>query len=212
MFLNRRLLPLSVFALTAGLLTGIVPFYTEFSLLQHYTIQVGIVYAYFKTYNANVNATGLSGSELISCVFVLNITNPTSETIGMTDVTVDFVQSARKDPEKIIMENETIQYERSFADHVIEYYWFPNSTRLIALTATGELSDLGRGALESGKGYFLAHLMGRTEIGALASSDFVLKEASLETVSDNEYVYNSVFMKDYRFHFRNDEISISLEW
>lgn len=212
MFLNRKLVPLGVFALATGLLTGIAPFYTEFSLLQHYEIHVDVSYAYFNTYNASANTIGLYGSNLVSCVFVLNITNPTTETIGVTDITVGLVQSAHWDQEKIIMENETVQYERSFADHVTEYYWFPNSTRLIALTATGELSNLGREALESGKGYFLAHLMGRTQIGALASSDFVLKEVSLERVSDNEYVYNSVFMRDYRFHFRNDELGISLEW
>lgn len=209
---NWKFVMLGSFALTTGLLVGIVPFYQEFSALQYHTIQLDIVYAYFNTFKASQNVTALGNADLVSYVLVLNVTNPTGEVVKIMDLRIDFVQNAYKEDQHFKTFNEIVRFEQSFADGMMDYYWYPNVTRLIAFTGTGELSALGLTALRLGKGFFLLKLAGSTQAGAQAGSDFILKKVTLEIKNESEYVYDGIFMEDYRFHFRNDQLDISIEW
>lgn len=200
------------FSLIAGLLVGMVPFYQEFSLLSTYTINVDVVYAYFKTFDVSEDVTALANSHLISYVFVLNITNPTGETVRIKDLGIDFAQTATQNISGVYTENTIIRYTQTFAEHKMEYYWPPNSSKLAAFTATAEISSMAFAALRQGEGYFLTRLAGRTPADAQASSSLALKEATLEIINDDEFVYNITFPENYRFHFRNDELGISIEW
>jgi len=200
------------FSLIAGLLVGMVPFYQEFSLLNTYTIKVDVVYAYFKTFDVSENVSALANSNLVSYVIVLNITNPTGETVRIQDLEIDFAQTASQNSSGVYAANTIIRYTQTFAEHKMEYYWPPNSSKLAAFTATAEISSMEFAALRKGKGYFLTKLAGRTPADAQASSGLTLKEATLEIINDNEFVYNITFPKNYRFHFRNDELGVSIEW
>lgn len=208
---KKNFIALSSFALTAGLLVGVVPLYPEFSRLNTYAIKVDVVYAYFKTFSVSSGTPGLSSMPMVSYVILLNISNPTREIVRVKDLKIDFSQNASAIGNHTLMSNGIIRYARTFADHRMEYYWYPNSTRLVAFTATGEISTGGLNALKEGRGYFLITLAGRTEADAPAS-DSMLKMVTLETINDEEYVYNTVFEENYRFHFTNDELDISLEW
>jgi len=199
-------------ALTMGFLAGIVPFYREFSAQQYYTIQVDIVYAYFKMFKTGQNVPALGNADLVSYVLVLNVTNPTNEVVKIKHLTIDFVQNASKEDQHFEMFNEILRFEQSFADGFMDYYWYPHVTRLIAFTGTEELSAIGLTALRLGEGFFLLKLAGSTQAGAQAGSDFILKKVTLEIKNESEYVYNGIFMEDYRFHFRNDQLDISIEW
>jgi hypothetical protein len=109
------------------------------------------------------------------------------------------------------MTNTVVNYERDFSEGFMDYYWYPNSSRLVAFGATGEVSSLGMNVLKEGKGYFYIHLDGRTQNNAYAGGS-IIKEVTLEILNDDEFVYNTVFKENERFHFRNDELGISLEW
>jgi len=212
MYSNKTFVMLSVLALASGFLVGVVPFYQGLSILQVYSVEIKIVYAYFKIYNASNGVIGLGNASLVSYVLVLNVTNPSRETIQLRDVLIEFAGSINQTGDGFEASNDIIRYDRTFSGDVTEYYWSPNSTRLIAFTATEELSTMALAALKSGKGYFLTRLVGRANSGASASSNFSLNEVKLEVLSESEYIYNEVFDKKYRFHFRNDGIGVSLEW
>ena len=192
MILNKKFLVFSALALVAGLSVGIVPFYREFSLLKAYSIEVDVVYAYFRTYGVSGNVSGLRNEDLVSYIIVLNITNPTSEIIRIKDLTISFAEFAFGDGNFVQMSNTIVRYVRNFAEYYMDHYWYPNSSRLVAFAATEEISEMGLAALKLGKGYFCIELEGRTQGDAHVRSGFVIKEVTLEIINDYEYVYLSL--------------------
>jgi hypothetical protein len=211
MGLAKQFTLLATFALISGLIIGLVPFYGEFSVLKSYPMEVDVVYAYFKTFSVSENITGLRNEDFVAYVIVLNITNPTSETIRIKYLGIHLAETASKFGQGVQMTNTVVNYERDFSEGFMDYYWFPNFSRLVAFGATSEVSNLGMAVLEEGKGYFYVYLDGRTQGNAYAGGS-VIKKVTLEIINDDEFVYNTVFKKNERFHFRNDELGIGLEW
>ena len=212
MVLNKQFTMLATFALLAGLLVGIVPFRNEFSVLQSYPLEVDVVYSYFRTFKVSEHASGLRNQDLVAYVIVLNITNPTNERVRITHLGIHFAETAsRLSQGGVEMTNTAVNYERDFSEGFMDYYWYPNSSRLVAFSATDELSNLGMAALREHKGYFYILLDAKTQDNAYAGGS-VIKQVTLETPSDCEFVYNSIFKENERFHFSNYDLGISLEW
>lgn len=212
MVLNRQFTILATFALISGLIVGIVPFYSEFSVLKSYPMEVDVVYAYFKTFSVSENISGLRNEDLVAYVIVLNITNPTDETIRIKYIGIHLAETVNKIGQNIEVRNSVVSYERDFSEGFMEYYWFPNSSRLVAFEATGEVSSLGMNVLKEGKGYFFILLDGKTQNNAYVGGS-IIKEVALEIINNDEFVYNTVFKENERFHFGNDVcLGISLEW
>lgn len=210
MVLNKQFTILATFALLAGLLVGIVPFRNEFSVSQSYPLEVDVVYAYFRTFKVSEYASGLRNQDLVAYVFVLNVTNPTSEIIIIKFLEIHFAETAcRFYGGGVEMRNTAVNYQREFYGSM-DYFWYPNSSRIVAFSGTGELSNLGMAVLNARRGYFYASLGGATEKGHAEGS--IIKMVLLDNPSIGEFVYNSVFKENERFHFSNYDIDISLEW
>lgn len=176
-----------------------------------YSIEGDIVYAYFKTYNASEGVEGIGNRNLVSYVLVLNITNPNDEPITLKSVLVELTENATQTGTSVSSTNGMIRYK----DYLFPYgsnYISPQSSTFAAFTATGELSNMALDALKLGKGYFIVNVQGYSKEDQYFGNGINLKEVTLEITDNNEYVFNTAFRDNYRFHFRNDGINISYEW
>ena len=208
---NKRVIVFVVVALTAAL---IVTFGSVFSNVskEQYSIEGNLVYAYLKTYDVSEGIDGIGNGNFVSYVLVVNITNPNDVPIYLKGVLVNLMENATQVGTSVSGTNSIIRYTSSFGYNDMSYYWAPHSSRFVAFTATGEVSGIALDALKLGKGYFLVKVDGRTETDSYVGSGLNLKEVTLEITSNDEYVFNTAFTNNYRFHFRNDGIDLSYEW
>ncbi|MEM3640862.1 MAG: hypothetical protein QXH37_02925, partial [Candidatus Bathyarchaeia archaeon] len=107
--------------------------------------------------------SGLRNEDLVAYVIVLNITNPTEETFRIKHLEIHLAEAINKIDQGIEIKNSVVNYERDFSEGFMDYYWYPNSSRLVAFEATGEISNLGMNVLKEGKGYFYILLDGKTQ-------------------------------------------------
>lgn len=171
-----------------------------------------VVFAYFKTYSVSSNVSGLGSKHLISYVLVLNVTNPNNKTISLCNSLISLYDSAVKEGNSISGETEIIRNQRNFANNDMSYHFYPRSSKLVSLTATGEIDDFELKALKTEQMYFMVHLTGQTEADNHVNSELKLKKVALKKVSETEYLYNTAFMNSHIFSFRNDTPNIHNEW
>jgi hypothetical protein len=214
LFLQKRIIGLIVAVLVILLIGAFNSAYPTVRVNQEEMVIDGdVIFAYLKTYNVSDAVGGLGSKTLVSYVLVLNITNPNSETIHLTNVLVTLFESAVKEGASVSGTTEIIRYERSIGDNERpSYTGSPNSSKLMAFTATGELDNLDIQALNGGEVFLLVYLNGRTQADVHISSELNLKKLSLDIVSETEYQYNTAFLKAHMFSFRNDDPNIKYAW
>ena len=168
------------------------------------SLQADVVYAYLKTYNISENVSGLYSEKLVSYILVLNISNPTDKDVYVHDLRVELSGAASKVDRSVESTNITLRIKRTF-NEAKPLLVSKNSEQLVPFTATDELSNLGLEPLKQGKGYFIVAVSGDS-----VGSGLSLKEATLETVSEDEYVYNTAFTNGC-FRFSNYNLMIQFE-
>jgi hypothetical protein len=163
------------------------------------SVSAKVAYAYLKTYIVDENVTGLANHTLVSYILVLNITNPTSANINVDSLRVVLAGSASKIGQSTEWTNEILNIKRVFNE--AQPLQIGREPMLIALTATGELSTLGIQALRQKEGYFVVATSDGSNAGSL-----ILEKVAFDYMGENEYVYKPVFINNYQFDFRNDDL------
>lgn len=163
------------------------------------SILVNVAYAYLKTYIVNENVTGLANKTLVSCILILNITNPTSSDINIDSIRLVLAGTASKIDQSAEWKNEILNIKRVFNE--AQPLQIGREPMLITVTATGELSTLGMQSLRQKEIYFVVATSYASNAGSL-----ILEKVSFDLKSENEYVYNTIFENDYQFDFRNDDL------
>jgi|SRR3989304_8599408 len=218
--LNKKFVGLICLALVIGFLTGLVSFYNEFNVFQSYPFEVDVVYAYFKVFNVSSGVAGLQldsvygpfNRPLVAYVIVLNLTNPTDKAVRIRHLKIAIGETGTEIGQGgVSLTNTVISYERDFSDWFYDYWWQPNSSKLIAVSAIGQppFNELGIPVLNQQKGYFYVALDCVTENKAYAKG-FMLKQVNLNMTSENEFFYNVAFKENENFYFSNDAITIGV--
>lgn len=203
----KRLFSFGVLAFVLGVSVAALPLQSNFSLLERYQINVDIVYAYLKVFDVSENASGLWRMHMLSYVVVLNVTNPTGKGIWMKDVTINLAESVElHDENGVRIVNSIVRCYRYLPQGDFSYFWYPNSSMLIAFSSVRETNPaLLRSALDS-----FVEVQGRTSEGAYATSGHVVKNIQMKVLSSSEYVYDAI-PGTPRFHFDDGEVGISIE-
>lgn len=208
MFLSKGFAIYGVLALVLGLLTGTLALSQNFALLKQYRVEADLGYAYFKILEVSENASSSLRETLISYIFILNITNPTSEVIKTSGVYIGLAEKVSRIGEQeagISMENGIISFYRSFS-----HYWYPNRTKLIAITGVVAVPSMGLMALQQGNCSVVFEVEGRAQEGARASSGYIIKQVQLSILNSQEYVYKGIFTNQ-RFRLREDGPNVIIE-
>ena len=88
-----------------------------------------------------------------------------------------------------------------------DYYWSAHSSRLVAFSQTGPLSDPD--ALKFNRMNFIATVGLMATTGKDSGSTIIQKTGLLLTgISEDEYVYGTSFGNGYKFGFNDEGISI----
>ena len=208
----RSLVPYAVLALVIGSLFAAVPLRSSFSLLQKYEVKADIVYVYLNVFAVNESASGLGGRRMLAYVIVLSVANLNDKVIRMRDANIVLAESAQLQGNGVSIRDSLVSCYRYLPQENIDYFWYPNSTKLITFSGVSSFPDYGEQDLLLGAAFdaFL-EIMGRTPEGAFATSGFVLKRIQLEALSQTEYFYDTVFGAK-RFVYTNDGVDIVTEW
>ncbi len=215
----RRLYATFVAALVLGNAVGIFSLASNFALLEKYQINADIVYVYFNLHETSQNTSGLKNSLLLSYVVVVNVTNPTSKTILLRDITINIAKNItlyRDEKSQRVSGynsfNSLIQCYRYFPQGDTSYMLQPNASTLYLFS--GVLSAYPIRILFGGQtpgqdpvGSVL-EIQGRTAEGAYVTTGFAPKSIQLSVIGQSEYVYNNI-LGNPRIHFRDDGPSLS---
>jgi len=175
-----------------GLFVGFTVLRNDFSSQRKMVpVEADLVYAYYKVYNAS-EGSGIETSNLASYVVILNITNLSDEPLTLSEVRI---MSSLAD------------YHRGFPNNNNDYYWSAHSSRLVAFSQTGPLSDPD--ALKFNRMNFIATVGLMATAGKDSGSAIIQKTGlPLTGISEDEYVYGTSFGNGYKFGFNDEGISI----
>ena len=167
---NKKLVAFASIVFVVGLVLGTVALRPDFSSNQYktYPIQAEIVHAYFKTYNTSADS-GLSNTMMVSYVFVLNVTNLSDTKLSISQVLLDCAN----------LFHYTLDYRQGSND----YWFYPHTSRLIAVSQTSGLNSLGLEMLESKGGpvFILAVGLSPSEGRGGGSSAFAASTAPTQS-------------------------------
>ena len=193
---NKKLVAFASIVFVVGLVLGTVALRPDFSSNQYktYPVQAEIVHAYFKTYNTSADS-GLSNTMMVSYVFVLNVTNLSDTKLSISQVLLDCAN----------LFHYTLDYRQGSND----YWFYPHTSRLIAVSQTSGLNSLGLEMLESKGGpvFILAVGLSPSE-GRGGGSSLSQPQLHLHKVSADEYVYGSTFKEGSYFSYDNWALNI----
>ena len=174
-------------------------------------VQVDIIYAYLKVYKVSDNVSALGGSNLVSYAFVLNVSNPTVSEFHPDYVKMVLSEKATQNGTGVKIENPIVSYANGVNDKSASYL-YPESSDLFIFSATGEISNTLFEALKTGTGYFTLMIEGVSPSDqSMGSAGFIVKQATIEAISDSEFVYNTYFSDGQGFSFNNDNLKIIKE-
>ena len=195
---NKKLVAFASIVFAVGLLLGTVVLRPDFSSNQYktYPVQAEIMHAYFKTYNTSADS-GLSNTMMVSYVFVLNVTNLSDTKLSISQVLLDCAN----------LFHYTLNYRQGSND----YWFYPHTSRLIAVSQTSGLNSFGLEILNSGGGPVFIFAVGLTPSeGRGGGSSASEPQLHLHKVSADEYVYGSTFKDGSYFSFDNWALDIGV--
>jgi len=231
--LNIKLVAGSLLALMLGVAIG-MPILTQNLVFgEPPKVYAEVVYAYFGLQPFSENVSGLYGRQVISYVFILNVTNLSNQPVIVNSFEVSAAKSIRfinatdgyinaTEPIDFVWDNITqvrymgkggvgyggsngiVRRSEDFPEGNA-YYWSSNASKLVALTGLVEISDLALDALRVGKIFVFSHVGGKVYEGRLSiSGAYVIKGIELEIVQGREFVYNTLLKADQRLHIPSD--------
>jgi hypothetical protein len=188
--LITKLIAGSLLALMLGVAIGMPILIQNLVLGEPPKVYSEVVYAYFGLQSFNENVSGLHSGQVISYVFVLNVTNLSNQLVVVTSFRASAAESIRfhnvtgyhvnaTEPDDTLWDNATqVRYVAKGealgfgSSNVVasrsedflegnEYYWSPNASKLVVLTGMVKTSDLALHALRVGKIYVLSHVTGK---------------------------------------------------
>jgi len=237
--LNTRLVAGSLLALALGVAIGMPILVQNVSLGEPPKVYAEIVYAYFGLQPFSENVSGLYRKQVISYLFVLNVTNLSNQPLIVNSFEVSAAESIRfsdasdghfnaTEPLDIVWDNATqvrymgkngvgygssngiVSRSESFPEGNA-YYWSPNTSKLVALTGMAEISDLGLHALRAEKIFVFSHVAGKVYEGRLSiSGAFVIKGIKLEIIKEREFIYNKLLKANQSLHITNDGTGVTI--
>lgn len=181
--------------LLIGLSIGFLSFQSDFSANTTYPIEVSLVQAYFKVYNTTTES-GVGYNTLASYVIVLNVTNPSNTKLRLTNVQID-------------ENNHIFSYWRDFSKN--NDYWFdPDTSRLIAFAQTSGLTGLANDAFQSHNLFYTLSASflpvdGHGHAGIVTDGTMQLRNTGTD-----EYVYGQIFKDGSYFKFINENGNIDV--
>ncbi len=231
--LTIKLVAGSLLALMLGVAIGMPILVQNLVLGEPPKVYAEVVYAYFGLQPFSENVSGLYGRQVISYVFILNVTNLSNRLVIVNSFKVSAAESIRfynatdghvnaTEPTDFVWDNTTqVRYMdkggvgigsrngiASRSEDFLEgnaYYWSQNASKLVALTGVIEISDLALHALRVGKIFVFSHIGGKVYEGRLSiSGAFVIKGIELEIIQGREFVYNTLLKANQSLHIPND--------
>ena len=157
-----------------------------------YPVSVTVEQVYFSVSNAS-SGSGMENNSLLSYVFVLNITNLSKTTLRLSSLRIAEIEGV-------------FSYDRDFQSSN-EFWFYPNSSRLVAFSQLTVLSDQTEMILSHQNlsyilsSYFVA--TDRTGHASVSHED----QMSLRKISSNEYVFGH-FGESSAFIFSDQGIDI----
>lgn len=204
---------LSMLALMLGVSIGAFALSQNFALLKQHRTESDLGYAYFKILDVSRNASSSLDETLVSYIFIVNITNPTSEIVKIWDIGIRFERNVTiyVEKEHLLASSPSgiISLSRSFPREDTQYSVSPNSSKLFALTGVVAVPQTGLTALQQANTSVTLDLWGRTTGGAYVTSS-IIKQVQLSILSSQEYVYRGIFASQ-RFRLRGDGPDVIIE-
>jgi hypothetical protein len=193
----RYFIALTCLFFIIGLSVGSVVFFSEFQPSRTYAVNGEIVQAYFKISNTSVES-GVGYRELLSYVFVVNITNLSDTTLRITQARINDI-------------NHIVSYRSDFTDSE-DYLFYPNSSRLVAFSQVGGLYGLSLEAFEESHSLTVTMAVTLVPVEGKGSGG-VLSDTSLplKNISADEYVYGTLFNQNSDFTFGQLPLSAYLQ-
>jgi hypothetical protein len=230
----------SLLALVLGVVVGMPILVQNVVIGEPPKVYCEVVYAYFGLQPFGENVSGLYGKQVISYLFVLNVTNISNQYVIVNDFDASAAEMIRfsnltdgnvteSTPIQVVWDNITrvrymtkdgVGYEssngiasqsESFPEGNA-YYWSANSSKLVALTGMMETSELALHALRLGKIFVFSHVGGKVYGDRLTiSGAYVIKGVELQIIEGREFVYNALLGAKQRLSITSDGTGVSIE-
>jgi hypothetical protein len=230
----------SLLALVLGVVVGMPILVQTLVLGESPKVYCEVVYAYFGLQPFGENVSGLYGKQVMSYLFVLNVTNISNQYVIVNDFDASAAEVmgfynltdgnvVESTPIQVVWDNITrvrymtkgaVGYEAnngiaSRSENFPEgnaYYWSANRSRLVALTGMVETSELALQALRAGKIFVFSHVGGKVYGDRLTvSGAYVIKGVELEIIQGREFVYNALLGANQRLSITGDGTGVGIE-
>jgi len=205
---SKRLVALVCVVFVIGLLIGVVSFSSDLTSYKSLPIEANIVQAYFKVYNVTQDS-GVGFEKMVSYVVILNITNPSDYTVSLSTVRLALAQNGSRN-EKSVSLNSFLNYERDFSQKNTDSFIYPHSSRLMPFSQTGFMPEVGLDFLnQQHNALFYADVSCVALEGRGGGNVIIFKQLSLNSVSQDEFVYGTTFSAGNYFFFNDYSLGLS---
>lgn len=205
---SKRLVALICIVFAIGLLIGVVSFSNDLSSYTPLPIESNIVQAYFKVYNVTQDS-GIGFGKMVSYVIVLNITNPLDSSVSLSSVRMALAQDGARNGNSVNL-NSLLNYERDFSQKNTDSFIDAHTSRLVPFSQTGFMPERGLDFLnQQHSALFYADVSCVALDGGAGGNFIVFKQLPLNQISQDEFVYGTMFSAGNYFFFNDYSLGLS---